>query len=297
MNKLLVATVLFLAIFVSCEDRHNCHLVATITLDESEVTLTEGDEIILTAILKPDNLDNNGVTWLSSAPSVAMVDGGKVVAISEGEATIYAIANNGGQMAICMVTVKTSKVMTFTTQSAGRIIIGFGGTGKMTIDWGNGNPVETHTLSPGYKYYFSDQLTASSHTITVTGGNITAVGCSNNRFTGLDVSKNTALELLVCSNNLLTSLDISKNTELQYLKGQDNLLANFHLGKNLKLAEIYLSNNKLTESALNSIFTALPTVFDYHELSAFVICDNPGTDTCDTSIAINKGWRVNTCLY
>ena len=88
-------------------------------IDESEVTLTEGDKITLTATVKPDNSDNNSVTWLSSAPSVAMVNDGKVDAISEGEATVYAIAN-GGQMAICVVTVNTSKTMTFTIQSSGK---------------------------------------------------------------------------------------------------------------------------------------------------------------------------------
>jgi hypothetical protein len=45
--------------------------------------------------------------------------------------------------------------------------------------------------------------------------------------------------------------------------------------------------NQLTAAALNALFTSLPTV----QSGIIYISANPGTDTCDRSIATNKGWR------
>ena len=78
--------------------------VTSIWLDHSEMELTEGDEAILTATVKPDNATDKTVTWTSSDPSVATVTDGKVKALKPGTATITAKA--GDKSAKCTVTVK-----------------------------------------------------------------------------------------------------------------------------------------------------------------------------------------------
>lgn len=83
--------------------------VTSVTLDRSEISLSVGDEVILTATVAPDNATDKAVSWQSSDPRVASVDqGGRVKGLSEGKATITAHA--GGRSASCEVTVSQSAI-------------------------------------------------------------------------------------------------------------------------------------------------------------------------------------------
>ena len=124
---------------------------------------------------------------------------------------------------------------------------------------------------------------------------LTGLECDGNNLTSLDVSGCTALTWLNCEDNNLTSLDISKNTALTELSCSDNNLTSLDISGCTALTELYCSYNNLTSSALNQIFRDLPqgkTVDDGYSQSSIFIYDNPGTDTCDKSIAENKGWDV-----
>jgi hypothetical protein len=46
-------------------------------------------------------------------------------------------------------------------------------------------------------------------------------------------------------------------------------------------------NNELSTDALNDLFVTLPVVKE----GTVFFENNPGTDTCDITIAENKGWR------
>ena len=85
--------------------------VTEVTLDKTELTLTEGETETLTATVKPDNADNRKVTWSSDKTEVATVDGaGKVTAVKAGEAVITVATEDGGKTATCKVTVKAKTV-------------------------------------------------------------------------------------------------------------------------------------------------------------------------------------------
>ena len=85
--------------------------VTEVTLDRTELTLTEGETGTLTATVKPDNADNRKVTWISDKTDVATVDGaGKVTAVKAGEAVITVTTEDGGKTATCKVTVKAKAV-------------------------------------------------------------------------------------------------------------------------------------------------------------------------------------------
>ncbi len=165
----------------------------------------------------------------------------------------------------------------------------------ITIDWGDGTVEEFKSVEEYddwdedgedeiyYVISIDDYVeheysNRNPHIITIKG-NIKYLGCAGNNLTSLDVSGCTALTELGCWSNNLTSLDVSKNTALTYLDCEDN---------------------KLTSSALNQIFRDLPqgkTWTEGHgrtEQSSIIIYDNPGSNTCDKSIAENKGWEVNT---
>ena len=85
--------------------------VTEVTLDKTELTLTEGEAEALTATVKPDNADNRKVAWSSDKTDVATVDGaGRVTAVKAGEATVTVTTEDGGKTASCKVTVKAKAV-------------------------------------------------------------------------------------------------------------------------------------------------------------------------------------------
>lgn len=123
---------------------------------------------------------------------------------------------------------------------------------------------------------------------------LTYLNCWNNNLTFLDVSKNTKLTKLWCGGNNLTSLDVSKNTALTYLSCSYSNLTSLDISKNTELTDLRCRNNNFSAEALNKIFTDLPIV---KQRAPIYIGDNPGTATCDKSIAEKKGWYVDEYGY
>lgn len=78
--------------------------VTSLSLNRTELTLLAENDATLTAIIKPDDATDRTVTWTSSNPSVAKVNGGRVTALQVGEATIT--ASIGKLSATCKVTVQ-----------------------------------------------------------------------------------------------------------------------------------------------------------------------------------------------
>ena len=80
--------------------------VTGVTLNKTELTLTAGDVFTLTATVLPLDATNRGVSWSSSAGSVASVDGiGMVKALKKGEVIISVTTDDGGFTAECAVTI------------------------------------------------------------------------------------------------------------------------------------------------------------------------------------------------
>ena len=80
--------------------------VTGVSLDKSSVTLIEGEGLMLTATVSPENAGNKSVIWTSSKTEVALVDEtGRVSAVSEGTATITVVTVDGNKKATCTVTV------------------------------------------------------------------------------------------------------------------------------------------------------------------------------------------------
>jgi Leucine-rich repeat (LRR) protein len=109
-----------------------------------------------------------------------------------------------------------------------------------SIDFGDGSPMTTGGLN-GYTHALG-----ATKTITITGGLVTDLVCSNNQLTSLDVSKYTTITSIICSGNKLTTLDISKNVTLQNLDCQNNLLTSLDLSKNTQLQYLTCNDNQIT---------------------------------------------------
>ena len=83
--------------------------VTGVSLNKTEITLTEGDIETLTATVTPDNATNKTVSWSSSNTAIATVQDGKVTAITQGIANI--IAKAGDKQATCKITVNKNVVV------------------------------------------------------------------------------------------------------------------------------------------------------------------------------------------
>ena len=115
----------------------------------------------------------------------------------------------------------------------------------LTIDWGDGIK-EDFLNKKDSREYSHTYSKSSTYKITITGVNITGLGCSKQYLTSLDVSKCPTLEGLFCSENFLTSLDVSKNTVLTMLSCGGNQLTSLDVSKNTALKELNCYNNQLT---------------------------------------------------
>ncbi len=85
--------------------------VSGVSLDNTTLTMTEGETQTLKATVTPEDATDKSVTWSSDNTSVADVTStGVLVAKSPGTATITVKTNDGGKTADCRVTVLSNKV-------------------------------------------------------------------------------------------------------------------------------------------------------------------------------------------
>ena len=200
--------------------------------------------------------------------------------------------------------------MTFAFKGGDTVTIELVGYGTATIDFGDGFEGKTYSLKEEENSYSWEYSQTYPRTIKIIGENITELYCSEIGLTNLDISRSPALKILKCNDNQLTSLDVTKNTMLIELNCTNNQLTSLNVNNNLVLAELFCGRNLLTSldvtkniamteylsvyanqlstEALNVLFSALP----YGNNGTIFIMDNPGTNTCDQSIATGKEWIV-----
>ena len=84
-----------------------------VTLDQTEVSVKWHEQVKLTATVTPENATNKNVRWTSSDETIAIVKGGVVTGLAEGEATITVTTRDGGFTAECKVTVTDTPTFLF----------------------------------------------------------------------------------------------------------------------------------------------------------------------------------------
>ena len=152
---------------------------------------------------------------------------------------------------------KGASVMTMTT-SSDKAKIYLAGSGTVTIDWGDGSEIITATLKEYKRRWFHikneysyNYVDASSRTITITGENVTHLGCDGNKHYGLDVSSldvgnNPALTFLECNSCQFPCLDVSNNPALTDLECRFCQFTSLDVSKNTKLSRLICQGCSLT---------------------------------------------------
>jgi len=107
-----LSILLMLGLLAGCDDDEvkeegkSAVSVQSISLHETTLTLSIGDSTQLHVVFNPENPTNKNVSWVSDNPSLVTVDNsGRILAVSEGEATIVATTEDGNKTAACQVTV------------------------------------------------------------------------------------------------------------------------------------------------------------------------------------------------
>lgn len=93
-------------VYASCEIEVR-KMVESIELSNTSVSLVAGNAFSLTAIVNPKDAHDTSLTWSTTDDDIAMIlSNGRIVAVSEGTATITAKANDGSEViATCEVEV------------------------------------------------------------------------------------------------------------------------------------------------------------------------------------------------
>ena len=100
-------------IVASCLDKQAvCHVTVynpiSVALDQTSVTIEQTQQVTLTATVSPEGTTGQSVTWATTDPSVATVNGGVVTGVGIGECDI--IASYLDKQAVCHVTVVAATI-------------------------------------------------------------------------------------------------------------------------------------------------------------------------------------------
>jgi uncharacterized protein YjdB len=162
--------------------------VTGVALSPDTVSLVPEATTQLTATISPTNATDKSVSWSSSNTDIATVNSnGLVTGVSEGNATISVLTNDGGYTASCVVTVNndsTNVQVTGVTVAPASTSIAIGETTTLTatvspdnatdksVSWGSSNTGIATVSSNG----IVTGIAAGSTTITVTttDGNFSA---------------------------------------------------------------------------------------------------------------------------
>ncbi|MBR6456869.1 MAG: hypothetical protein IKS72_08120 [Prevotella sp.] len=127
---------------------------------------------------------------------------------------------------------------------------------------------------------------------------LVGLGCNKNNLgeTGLDLSKNTKLQVLGCTGCKLKELNLSKNTALRLLSCQGNALEKLDVSKNTALTYLACYANQIKGDAMQTLVNNLPTPTS----GKFIVVDKYYTShdwdnvitKSQVAIAKGKNWTV-----
>ncbi len=113
--------------------------------------------------------------------------------------------------------------------------------GEATLDWGNGQ-TQTITIEPQKGSYIKGKTLSEELTIS---GKISAIECSGNEMTDIDVKSLPMLSAFISRKNFTKNIDFSGNPVLKLLCIENSFLENLDLTHNVELDTLLLTGNKI----------------------------------------------------
>lgn len=222
--------------------------LSKVLLDKHSVTIYTGGDISLIASVSPESATYKTINWTSSKPSVATVDeNGKVTAVSNGTAKIYARSTDGTNLSdSCTVTIKTLAKSIQMSKSSLDMIVGEQMSLSTTVlpattsdkrcTWTSSNPNVATVSSSGSVTAVSTGVTTITAT-TTDGSNLTAKSS-------------------VTVTNPVISVSLNKQVTSLYV-GQTTTLIPYCVPENADNTNItWASSNETTAVVQNGVVTA-----------------------------------------
>lgn len=200
--------------------------VTSVTLNKSDVSLSQGEVLTVSAVVKPTNATNQALIWVSSAKEIASVDSkGKITAKSAGKVTITAKTSDG----------KKSDSLTVVVSGSG-------------IEFGNAIIEKTVRGMIGKsKGEITESDVKNIYHIDLSGKGLVSLS-------GIENLPN--LKTVNLSNNEISSISkLAYLPKLTKINLKDNNITSFSAIKNLKyLKSLYISGNPYGDlSALSNL--------------------------------------------
>lgn len=152
--------------------------------------------------------------------------------------------------------------------------IAAGGTGRIWIDWGDGNKIEYSNISDNVNNVTQivNQIPVDNAEVIIFAENryVTFLNCTNNALSQLDVSKAEMLRYLRCYSNNLTTLDLTKNLELVLMYCYSNQLTSLNVSSCYQINDLQISSNKISSINLENLYSLSRF---YANLNPFVSID------------------------
>jgi uncharacterized protein YjdB len=225
---------------------------ASIRLNKTTDTITEGTVDVLTSTISPINIENRNVIWTSSNPKVVTVNDGVISGLTPGTAVITATTADGGKKANCNVTVKDTSIHpTAVRLSKTAEQLNIGDTDMLIA-----------TVLPGNTTNKDTTWTSSNPKVaTVNNGIITAVGggAAIITVTTADGSKKTNCRVTVKDTSIHpTSISLSKTTDKLNV-GETDTLTTAELPSNTTNQNVTWtsSNPEIATVDSNGVITAV----------------------------------------
>ncbi len=140
------------------------------------------------------------------------------------------------------------------------------GPGDVNVNWGDGRTEHFSSSVTDIRHHYLD---SGTYTVTITSSNIKRFYTSNLQVDDIDIRSCSDLRSISSVNGNLGALDASN---CEYIR------------------TIEIDRNNFSAEALNNLFKSLPQHEEGYQASLY-ISNNPGAETCDKSIAENKGWK------
>ncbi len=260
--------------------------VESVTLDNTQLELFEGEEADLTATVLPEDATDKTLEWITSNPDVATVDAdGHVTAASAGSATVTVLCGN--KEARCEVTVKKVEVTDVSVQPS-----------SYTMTEG-----ETLQLSASVSPAEADQTVEWSSmdskiaTVDIESGLVTAVGAGTTkiyaRSKAFPDAKKGLCELTVTPDTSLKG--IALNSAIMTLQvGESRTLTVTYIPS-------YATNQKVSWTSSNPSVAAVSqegTVSAFSEGSATVTATSEEggyTASCEVTVSGTAGPLIFHC--
>ncbi len=151
---------------------------------------------------------------------------------------------------------------------------------KITVDWGDGNPVE-YTLTNSTTPVYNDNGTKGT-TVTITGpvryldlSSYPGVA-TDNKISALDITGNDSLRsLLTYMNEAIGSIDVSNEPNLEELDASYTGLTALNIANNPKLTKLYAYGNELTSVNLSTAPDLVDVNLKNNQLESIDLSKNP----------------------